>query len=269
MTGERLWDEYLRFCETRKRVSTSGECGLTNLDDLSPTMLLPLIGFLSKAKVRFAPSSDVRLADCLHRITSQSPVSLRDGISCPALVLPQNQRDVGPVLARLVDRHGGGKQFGGRNILMYLVGELAHNVYDHSCSNHAYIMGQERQDTGCLEVAIFDDGITVAGSLEQSGVILDDDVLAIAMAMNGLSSKREGRRGYGLRSNIRMCIEGLRGDVLMVSGEAAVELRGIHDKPDSRQEAYRIESNVYHLEGTLVSVRIPLQEEEVDLYEFA
>ncbi|MCU0859918.1 MAG: hypothetical protein MUE55_04985 [Thermoplasmata archaeon] len=152
---------------------------------------------------------------------------------------------------------------------MYLVGELAHNVYDHSCSRHAYVMGQERRCTGCLEIAVFDDGITVAGSLERSGVVLDDDVLAIAMAMNGLSSKREGRRGYGLRSNVRMCIEGLGGDVLMVSGKGAVELRRLGDQSESCQEAYRFEDNVYHMDGTLVSVRIPLQDEEVDLYEFA
>ncbi len=78
---------------------------------------------------------------------------------------------------------------------MYLIGELAHNVYDHSSSSHAFIMGEERKDGGQLQVAVFDDGITVGGSLRRAGMVLDDDVMAIAMAMNGLSSKQEGTQG--------------------------------------------------------------------------
>lgn len=258
MANGRIWDEYLRFCEIRKDALSTGVCKPADLEGLGPTAILPLVDFLGKGNVRFiSPGFDT------------GPGAWRHSTASPVLTLPSKQRDVGGVLAKMSELHDGGRRFGGRNTFMYLIGELVHNVYDHSSSNHASIMGQEREEGSRLEIAILDDGITVGGSLRRAGMILDDDVMAIAMAINGLSSKGEGRRGYGLRSNVKMCIEGLGGSVLMVSGHGAVELRMKSLKGDLAQEAYRIEDNVYHLEGTLVSVRIPLQEKEVDLYEFA
>jgi len=269
MEDERIWDGYRRFCRIRAEAMTAGVCDLTDLGSPSPTTILPLTDFLRKTRTRWIPPKDAQLAECLNITVDGQAGRLDSGDPCPILTLPKDSRDIGRVLAKMAELHEGGGRYGGRNVFMYLIGELAHNVYDHSGSCNAFMTGQRRDDQQLVEISMFDDGITVGGSLRRAGIVLEDDVMAIAMAMNGLSSKGEGRRGYGLRSNVKMCVQGLRGRILMVSGNGAIELGPHGTDHESTQEAYSFEENVYHLAGTLVSVRIPFQEKEVDLYEFA
>jgi hypothetical protein len=201
--------------------------------------------------------------------SAESAESADSGTSdFPILRLPRNPRDLGKVLARISAQHDGGREYGGRNAFMYVMGELAHNVYDHANSRDSSIMAQRCGQGGFVEVSVLDDGITMAGSLKRSGIFVEDDTTAIAMAMNGLSSKSESRRGYGLRSNARMCVRGLRGSILAVSGRGALEFGEFGPGPEEGQEGYKLDDKVYQLEGTLVSVRIPFQEMEVDLYDF-
>lgn len=269
MEDERVWDGYTRFCRIRAEAMAAGTCDLTDLGSSCPTIILPLTDFLRKTKMRWIPPMDARLAECLRTAVGGQAGRFDGGDPCPILALPKDSKDIGRVLAKMAELHDGGERYGGRNVFMYLIGELAHNVYDHSGSCNAFMMGQRRDDQQLVEISVFDDGITVGGSLRRAGIILEDDVMAIAMAMNGLSSKGEGRRGYGLRSNVKMCVQGLRGRILVVSGNGAIELGPHGTDHENTQDAYSLKENVYHLAGTLVSVRIPFQEKEVDLYEFA
>ncbi|MEW5748761.1 MAG: hypothetical protein AB1793_08290 [Candidatus Thermoplasmatota archaeon] len=254
MEIDRIWPDYRRFCETRAIARSSGLCEMRDLTGANPTTLLPLADFLRKAHM-----------DEAARVVEGG---LCGGPSSSILRLQGDTQAINEVGTAIADQVQWGRGYGGRNAFIYLMGELMQNVHDHSDSDNAFIMAQESRGAGFVEMSVLDDGITVAGSLRRSGIIFDDDIEAIAMAMNGLSSKREGRRGFGLRTSVRICVRGLRGRILTVSGRGAVEIGGGGAEGKDTLEGYSIEDKFYHLEGTLVSVRIPLQEREVDIYGF-
>jgi len=270
MAPERMWSAYKEFCHIRERALMTGSCDLTGLHRVCPTILMPLVDFLRRTEVPWIPPNDGALSECISAAVQERPRIAHGGPTYTQVVkLPKDYQGLAGSLADFSRRHDWGSEYGGRNALMYLIGELVHNVYDHSDSSNSYLMAH-RDDWGKdVELAVFDDGVTMAGSLRKSGIVVEDDVLAIAMAMNGLSSKGEGRRGYGLRSNVRMCVQGLRGSVLAVSGGGAIEFCAFEEGRDDVQEGYELNDNVYRLAGTLASVRIPFQKKGVNIYDFA
>jgi hypothetical protein len=127
-------------------------------------------------------------------------------------------------------------------------------------------MAQRYSKKGFVEVAFFDDGITIPGSLRKAGFNYSKDLDAIKDAVNGKSSKENYERGYGLNTNVRMCtdVNGLGGRVLVVSGRGAFE----YCSEESEQRLYNLRESPYSLNGTLISVRIPYPAKEVNIYEF-
>jgi hypothetical protein len=255
MEIDRIWPDYRRFCEVRAIARSSGSCDTRDLTGASPTTLLPLADFLRKAHMDEA-ARVVEGGMCI-------------GASSPVLRLPCDVRHLDEVKTAAADQVQWGRDYGGRNAFMYLIGELTQNVYDHSDSDNAFIMVQRRDDAGPVEVSVFDDGVTVTGSFSKSGIVIDDDMRAVMMALSGLSSKEEDRRGFGLRTSVGMCVQGLHGRILVVSGCGGVEVGGCGIDGEDVLKGFNVEDKFYHLEGTLVSVRIPLQEREVNLYDFA
>lgn len=111
--------------------------------------------------------------------------------------------------------------------IRYPVNELVDNVDQHSrCANGALLV-QNYPNKPFIDICVADDGIGILGSYEENDKAVDDDEEALRRALEGDSTKSTGGdRGYGIKTTTEMVCDGLGGEILFASGEAAVHKRG-------------------------------------------
>ena len=109
--------------------------------------------------------------------------------------------------------------------LSYLLDELICNIQQHAHTDKGYAYIGYSSDY--VELAIADAGITIYGSYASVQKHLDlignSDAAALNIAQKGYSTKNlpnAENRGYGISSNIRMIVEGLHGEISILSGNA-------------------------------------------------
>ena len=120
-------------------------------------------------------------------------------------------------------------------------------------------MAQRYEKKRFVEICFFDDGMTINGSFLRKGMKFSDSD-AIIKALNGLSSKSK-ERGYGLSSSLNLFVNGLKGELFIVSGNGAIYYT------KKTQKIYRFPDK-YRLNGTLISVRIPYPAKDVNFYDY-
>jgi len=136
--------------------------------------------------------------------------------------------------------------FAGMNILLY---ELLTNIYKHSKCDNAYVLCQRYPNIQLADVCIIDDGISIPGSLEETGEFFDEDAEAIFSAINGTSSDKEdyGLHGRGLNTSAAITSLGFREEMLISSreGTCTIDENGI-----------KLYKNVPYIQGTFISLRV-------------
>jgi len=270
MLIESMWPEYAKFADLRKVARATNVLDMSNVDWVYPTTLLPLTGYLIEAKgskLGYKPPA-INDIDGYIRLMIGNPFGNPSSRKSylPNNFLPTNQANAGEIMSRIMKLQNDGRKIGGQSAFAYLLGELITNIYEHSEFESAMVMAQRYEKKGFVEIAFYDDGITIPGSLERAGFSYPTDLDAIKEAINGKSSKEDVERGYGLNTNVRMCtdLDGLGGRVLVVSGRGAFE----YCPEKSEQRLYNLRETPYSLKGTLISVRIPYPAREVNIYDF-
>lgn len=111
--------------------------------------------------------------------------------------------------------------------ITYLLDELICNIQQHSMCHHCLVYAGMNSDADCVDICVSDNGISLYGSYIRSGrysELLDQDsISALHLAKDGFSTKNRPdaeNRGYGISSNLKMVIEGLRGSFAIISGNA-------------------------------------------------
>ncbi|OPY34579.1 MAG: hypothetical protein A4E32_00309 [Methanomassiliicoccales archaeon PtaU1.Bin124] len=241
----------------------TGEINLGRLQWIYPTTFLPTISLLLKNPgAKYYPPQNTDAASYIENML-KSGLGYKPSICSyvPPIPLPDDESKLDPVLAEVYRLNNDGKEYGGQNAFKYLIGELVANIYEHSKFNHAFIMAQKYQKKGFVDISIFDDGITIPGSLSIAGMIFNKDVEFIGEAINGLSSKKLKERGYGLHTNVRICTEGLGANMMIASRQGLLNIEG------KEQKGYILKDE-YKLSGTSISIRIPYPAKEVDIYAY-
>ncbi|OPX61213.1 MAG: hypothetical protein A4E29_00923 [Methanomassiliicoccales archaeon PtaB.Bin134] len=250
---------YLGYADIRSRAHRNGCIDLGDVSFLTPTTLLPLSITLRKLgdDVTIVPPPDPNVASYLRIMVGEHGFNaLNRSTYLPVVGLPKDENRSHPILRKIYELSG---DPGGRNAFRYLVGEMVDNIYQHSGFHDSLVMAQQYRKSGEMHLCIVDDGITIPGSLRSSGISLEDDQ-AIIDAIEGASAKREPERGRGLGTSLHLTVAGYGGSALVVSGYGAVYC----DR--DRCQRYRL-SDKNKFEGTLISMKIPLTTEEIDLYE--
>jgi len=259
-----LVDSYLLFCQYREECNKNSVMDLAKCDWLYPTSLLPLIAFMKEKKdsITYNPPLLQEVNNYIKLIMGEIDPVYKLSSYLPIVSLPSSIQEQDNVLKKIYDCHNNGKYFGGENAFKYMIGELVGNIYEHSKFNNAFVMAQhygKRSENPFAEISFFDDGITIPGSYAKVGMVFEDDE-ALIRAINGLSTRGK-ERGFGLGTNVRLVTEGFKGQILVVSRNAAILIgKGV-------QNLYKL-SEPHILQGTLISVRIPISEKEVQLYDY-
>ena len=228
---------------------------------MPPTFSLPLaLLIMDNLKApRKMPAND-STRSYLHTILSTNVEDRRSKTYIPLARLPSNEDDASSVLQSLYEiQKDDLSAFGGEMAFKYVIGELVDNIYEHSEFSIAFVMAQRYPKLGYLELAFIDNGITIQGSYKSHGMQFKPWE-AIIQAMNGLSTKSE-ERGWGLRTSIKIFQQGLKGQILIVSGGGAIHLGG------SKIEQYKLTRNQL-MKGTLISLRVPYPSPIVDIYKY-
>ncbi|MHA1290170.1 MAG: hypothetical protein ACTSPB_22545 [Candidatus Thorarchaeota archaeon] len=241
----------------------TGMIDLSSLNWIYPTTLLPLGVYIKEhaTGVQYVPPSNPDVSNYVNLILGGSENGYGIVSSyLPMVTLPPSIQDIGSILEPLFEILNHGSEMGGATPMKYLFGELTDNIYEHSEFKNGMVMAQRYDRKGFTDICFYDDGITINGSFRNDGMGFPNDVEAIARAINGLSTKSQ-ERGYGLQSSVRLCTEGYQGCILVISGEGALYI------DESDRKGY-ILPQIDRLDGTLISIRVPLQEREVDIYEY-
>jgi len=266
-----LWSSYKKFCDIRDETLREDILDMSGLSWIHLMTLQPLVGHIMSRDddlKAYRPPRNEQVASYIRLMLSKPrDLSSPEKTYVPNFLLTRNQSDANRVISRLCELQDNGRSLGGRNVFMYLLGELIDNIYEHSSFVNAMVAAQRYDKAGFVEVSFYDDGITIARSLRDAGHVMPTDCEAIRMAVvHGLSSKKDVERGYGLYTNMNLCtsMSGLAGKVLIVSGKGAIG----HGPEMSDRYVFNFNNNYYWLSGTLVSIRIPFTSKEVDLYDF-
>ena len=255
-----LLQEYLHFTQLRENATQTKLVDLTSLDWIYPSELLPLIVFLknnSSIKPLYPKILDVRnyIVNALKEQVHFSPQKTY----LPLVSLPQERKQAATIIERLQHLCDNGKNLGGIQVFNYFISEMVDNVYDHSQFKHAYVFAQTYPKKKFSEIALIDDGISIPGSYLKAGHVFTD-VEALLKAMEGVSAKDQ-ERGFGLRTNVRLFTEGLKGEFLIVSGSAALGvLKG-------EKKVFKLQ-NQQAYQGTFIAVRLPYPPPEVNIYDY-
>lgn len=251
-----LGKNYLDFCRLRNDSLNSGTMDLSFIEWFYPTTLLPLSIFCQeKPYIKVIPPSKPDTSAYYSLITGKW--SSPGNTYLPVVKIPTdpNQRD-----KMLDDLYGieNGELIGGENVFKYVVGELVDNVYQHSKFSNAYIMAQRYPKKNFIDICIIDNGISIPQCLENAGYRYKDWE-AIYKAANGLSTKKEYGRGWGLYSSLNLLTDGLNGKCLIVSRNGGLIAEN--------EELYKLEGE-FSFTGTLISVRVQYTTERVNIYDY-
>ncbi len=265
LSNPELVDSYLRFCAYREKSLSEKHINLKDYEWFYPTTLLPLADFIKEHK-------DLKYTKPSNQTTERYIETIMDGPNpaakfltyCPMVSLPTNKEKAENALEPLYSVQQNGHYCGGENAFKYMIGELFDNIYQHSEFHHGFVMAQRYQKKRFTEICVFDDGITIPGSFEKSSKpTIRPDVDAIAQALQGATTKNE-ERGFGLGTCMLIATEALKGEFLVVSGSGLVYLS--HGKKPSLLDASS--SSKLRLRGTLISIRIPINEQNVDITKY-
>lgn len=252
-----LVKHYLNFCGLRSDFLSSGRLDVGRYQFYYPATLLPLLNFIKENSLRRVTHPNPYVNRYLSLISTQS--SYRSGKSyVPIVELPSDRDLLDATLKRIINLVS---NYGGTNLFNYVIYELSENIYEHSKFCNAFLMAQ-RYST-FLEICILDNGVTIPGNIlaRYADMDLEEDYQAIYGAMGGLSTKNEEGRGYGLGSSVKLLSEGLRGELFIVSRCGACYIN------KEKRTCYKLRS-FHRWDWTIISIRIPLPLNDVDIYEY-
>lgn len=152
-------------------------------------------------------------------------------------------------------------QFG--DSIKYILGELSDNIDNHSEFRRASLMAQYYPTKKIVDIAVFDNGISIPALFERSNIYFEGDTDAIKKAVWGevTTKQNEITRGFGLRTCKKLSMEGLKGELYVVSRKGILLLKS-GEEPLFRDLVDK------SLKGTFFYLRLKTPKKKLDIYDF-
>lgn len=146
--------------------------------------------------------------------------------------------------------------------ITHILGELSDNIDQHSNFTHASLMAQYFPRKEHIDIGVLDNGISIPFNFEKNDIPFSIDSEAIKKALFGevTTKKDEKMRAYGLRSCKKISLEGIKGELYLISRKGVVIL-----KPRG-ELVYDFEDT--SLEGTFIYFRLPTPKRKIDIYSY-
>lgn len=148
----------------------------------------------------------------------------------------------------------------GKNALFYPVSELLNNIFEHSRKNEGWIFAQIDKTNKRIDICIVDSGRGFRKSYLEEENLDISHLEAIGEAMRGHSTKKDNERGYGLWTSKKLICKGLKGNLLIITGNAVFLAEG------KEENVIEMDKNIWN--GVILSYRIPVPKETVDIIQY-
>lgn len=251
-----LVSEYLEYVGHKIGFAKTGKIDLSGVEFIYSTTLLPLSNLINNNKSCYIKPNSYPPANYIKTMM-KPPRPNAEKSYLPIVRLPPVQEDDSATMKRVYSLQKGG-DFGGKSAFTYFVDELVDNIYQHSQFTIGLIMGQPYRAKRFTDLSIYDNGITIPKTLE--GKKSGGPSSLIREALNGVSSKGSGR-GFGLRTALNLFTRGIGAKFFIASGAGAVYIDRDHDTQ------FSLAPDVA-LDGTLITVRAPMDTHPVDIYRY-
>lgn len=242
ITLENLFDNYKKFEKIAKKKNDENKIDLRDLEK-NPTSLLPLLCICKNENLKFDGINAYEwLIDTLlgNDLFSKLPDSREESDKSDFITKYVENLDV---------------EYGSYFVLRHIISELANNVYDHAkCENkplNSYILSECHSNNNKLDLCVVDDGLSIPGLFEKSGVTFIDDCQALEKAIGTFSTVSDTfyERGNGLRTISRLVSEGNGGEILIVSRNGVLHI-------NNEDYGYYLLDDEHTFNGTLASIRL-------------
>lgn len=257
-------EAYTSYCKLRNEALVTGSINLGSENFLYPTELLPLGLFIkqNKGKINIHYPERVEVKNYFDvMLTPRKRSEIEKTTYVPYVELDsQDARKGEQVLSKLHPDKGPYTCFGGRNTYELLVAEITDNIYEHSGFSNSCLMAQKYKTKKFVEITALDDGITIAGSYNKVLNTNLNGIEGIQEALKGRSTKDAVERGFGLRTILKAVIELMKGSVLIVSGDGGY-YKGKHFSDGVFLD---LKKENHEFNGTLISLRYPMQKSEIE-----
>ncbi len=257
-----LLDCYVSFCKYRDLHKENGILDLGKASWFCPTTLLPLGDFLGRLdKSKYVLPDDAHVRNYITTILeSEAKPHTKSGSYIPIMKASKFDQTHSEIICDMISKN---MTINEKTAIKTAIGELLDNIDQHSHCKSASFMAQRYEKLHVVEVAIFDNGITIPGSFGKSDKYGKmEDTEALRKAVGGFSTKPEDTRGHGLPTFLSILTDALKGTALIVSGGSAY----LKEK-NNNEKLYNLDKKD-SLDGTLIGMRIPLPMPKTDVYEY-
>lgn len=255
-----LWDEYFNFCRIRKTAKVSDQINLSGIKWFWPINLLPILIYSFDNPDMDIIKPDIPDVENYYQIIRDREIDFaKQKTYIPLIRFPENQEMANRILDQFYQLESG-ETIRDRNSYHLFISEMVDNIYQHSEFSQAFLMAQRYPKKEFFEICLLDNGISIPGSYEKFGYHLKNDMEALDMAINGVSTKEDEERGYGLGTILKMFNEGLKSEFLLISRKAALHI-------EKENIFYKLGPDT-SFSGTLISVRVPYNNVGVNIYDY-
>lgn len=262
-----LLDQLDSLNQTFKNIVGNVNFDFSELDFIYPLLILPIASFIQDTDSKFSYSIYDYVNSYLQTIAFPHGVSsvLEDQrlkTYIPIGVLkkekPQEYGNLQDVFVEKISNVLSPDVRGAKDGIYYPIGEFVDNIFEHSERSEGYVFAQYYQYMEFVDLCIVDRGRGLATAYkEELGDYFRDDE-AIKRALEGYSTKKEGR-GYGIKSSKRIICEELNGEFVLISGNAAMYSSKTKDSIDNYD---------FYWNGVIVAYRIPKPVKIVNIYPY-
>lgn len=239
--GERIVSEMMSLVDLASKIHKSEEIQIT-YDHIPSPLLLSLIKILKESTYNTITCNELATLTDFHTIDLKSETA---------------NNAVSNIVKSLIAEDGVPKTLS--TPLGYLFDELICNMQQHAGVKDGYVYSSVNKENNTIDLCFADYGITIYGSYINTGKYLDyigsSHAEAVSIAKEGYSTKNRPdaeNRGYGISSNTKMVVEGLKGSFAIISGTGL-----FHYHQSTGQTVIEMPDG-FEWQGTTIIVRIPL-----------
>ncbi len=146
-----------------------------------------------------------------------------------------------------------------KNALYYPIGEFVNNIFEHSKKNIGCVFAQEFPESNSIEICIADSGRGIKKSYKEELNLDFPHDIALVECLMGHSTK-SADRGFGVRTSKDIICRGLKGEFMLISGQAVYAASG--------NDEFIPNTPGFNWQGVIIYYRFSKPEKNIDINKY-
>lgn len=253
-----LVSEFIKYMDYKMKFDETGVLDMSDEEFIVSTTLLPLSNIIINHPNQYRKPTKYPPSNYIDTVINPASSNASSSYA-PIVKLPENVEQAEGYLDKVFAMQTYLNKFN-TSSFVYVVSELIDNIYQHARCSRAVVMGQRFATKKYMDLSIYDNGITIPKIFEEKNLGLNGACEAIHAALGGISTEHQDR-GFGLSTSLNLLVQGLNSKFFIASGAGAIYC----DRSGRTPYTLPVRCG---LEGTLITIRLPNDTPDVDIYEY-